>query len=46
MGVEILWFMPITPISNKDRKGTLRKLLCCAKIISAVNPEFGSLQDY
>ena len=45
MGVEILWFMPITPISIKDRKGTLGSYYAVQNY-TAVNPEFGSLQDF
>ena len=45
MGVEILWFMPITPISCKDRKGTLGSYYAVQNY-KAVNPEFGSLQDF
>ena len=28
MGVETLWFMPVTPIAQKNKKGTLGSLLC------------------
>lgn len=45
MGVEILWFMPITPISIKDRKGTLGSYYA-VQDYTAINPEFGSLQDF
>ena len=45
MGVEILWFMPITPISYKDRKGTLGSYYA-VQDYTAVNPEFGSLTDF
>ena len=45
MGVEILWFMPITPISLKDRKGTLGSYYAVQNY-TEVNPEFGSLRDF
>jgi alpha-amylase len=45
MGVEILWFMPITPISKTDRKGTLGSYYAVADY-TAVNPEFGTLADF
>ena len=45
MGVEILWFMPINPISHLDRKGTLGSYYAVADY-TAVNPEFGTLNDF
>ena len=45
MGVEILWFMPINPISHLDRKGTLGSYYAIADY-TAVNPEFGTLDDF
>lgn len=45
MGVEILWFMPITPISEADRKGKLGSYYA-VKDYTAVNPEFGTLEDW
>jgi alpha-amylase len=45
MGVEILWFMPITPISLKDRLGTMGSYYA-AQNYEAINPEFGTLQDF
>ena len=45
MGVEVLWFMPITPISIKDRKGTLGSYYAVQNY-TTVNPEFGSLQNF
>jgi len=45
MGVEILWFMPITPISVKDRKGTLGSYYA-VKDYRAVNPEYGNMVDW
>jgi glycosidase len=45
MGVEILWFMPIHPISEKNRKGGLGSYYSI-RDFKAVNPEFGSLNDF
>jgi glycosidase len=45
MGVDILWFMPITPISKVDRKGVLGSYYAVADY-TAVNPEFGTLDDW
>ena len=45
MGVDILWFMPITPISVKDRKGTLGSYYA-VKDYRAVNPEYGNMAEW
>jgi alpha-amylase len=45
MGIEILWFMPITPISEKMRQGSLGSYYACSDY-TATNPEFGSLEDF
>ena len=45
MGVQTLWFMPITPISLQERKGSLGSYYACSDYTS-VNPEFGSLEDF
>jgi glycosidase len=45
MGIDILWFMPITPISLQGRKGTLGSYYACSDY-TAVNPEFGTLDDF
>jgi len=45
MGVEVLWFMPITPISVEKRQGTLGSYYACSDYIST-NPEFGTVQDF
>lgn len=45
MGVQTIWFMPITPISQKEKKGTLGSYYACSDYTS-VNPEFGTLQDF
>ncbi len=44
MGVETLWFMPITPISQKNKKGSLGSYYACSDYTS-VNPEFGTAAD-
>lgn len=45
LGVDILWFMPIHPISEKNRKGGLGSYYS-VKDYKAVNPEFGTLDDF
>ncbi|MBS1668880.1 MAG: 1,4-alpha-glucan branching protein [Bacteroidetes bacterium] len=45
MGIEILWFMPITPISLKGRKGSLGSYYACSDYES-INPEYGSMDDF
>ncbi len=45
LGVNILWFMPINPISKKDRKGTLGSYYAVQNY-KAVNPEFGTADDF
>jgi alpha-amylase len=45
MGAEILWFMPITPISKVDRKGVLGSYYAVSDY-TAVNPEFGTMDDW
>jgi len=45
MGVEILWFMPITPISLKGRLGSLGSYYACSDYLTT-NPEFGSPEDF
>jgi glycosidase len=45
MGVQTLWFMPINPISVKDRKGVMGSYYAVADYTS-VNPEFGTLEDW
>jgi glycosidase len=44
MGVKTLWFMPVTPISKKEMKGTMGSYYACSDYIS-INPEFGTLED-
>ncbi len=45
LGVDILWFMPIHPISEVNRKGTLGSYYA-VKDYKAVNPEFGTFDDF
>ncbi len=45
MGVDILWFMPIHPISEANRKGTLGSYYAVADY-RGINPEFGTLEDF
>jgi alpha-amylase len=45
MGVETLWFMPITPIAQKNKKGSLGSYYACSDY-TAVSPEFGTLEDF
>ena len=45
MGVHTLWFMPITPIAQKNKKGSLGSPYACSDYVS-VNPEFGTLDDF
>lgn len=45
MGVKTLWFMPITPISQKNRKGSLGSYYACSDYVS-VSSEFGTLKDF
>ncbi len=45
LGVDILWFMPIQPIGEKNRKGSLGSYYSISNY-TAVNPEFGTLDDF
>ena len=45
MGVQTLWFMPINPISKKDRKGALGSYYAVSNY-TAINPEFGTIEDW
>ncbi|MBS1668312.1 MAG: alpha-glucosidase C-terminal domain-containing protein [Bacteroidetes bacterium] len=48
MGVEILWFMPITPIGLEGRKSSPADLgsYYAVKDYYAVNPDYGTLDDF
>ena len=45
LGVDILWLMPIQPISELNRKGTLGSPYSVADYYG-VNPEFGTADDF
>ncbi len=45
LGVDILWFMPIHPISELNRKGELGSYYA-VRDYKGVNPEFGTLDDF
>lgn len=45
LGVDILWFMPIHPISEEGRKGGLGSYYA-VRDYKGVNPEFGSIDDF
>jgi len=44
MGVDILWLMPINPIGEKNRKGSLGSYYAVQNY-ETVNPNFGTLED-
>lgn len=44
LGVDIVWLMPIHPISEKERKGKLGSYYA-VRDYKKVNPEFGTIQD-
>ena len=44
-GVDIVWMMPLYPIGEKGRKGTLGSYYAI-KDYCATNPEFGTLEDF
>ena len=48
MGVEILWFMPVTPIGLEGRKMTEKDLgsYYAVKDYKGFNPEFGTMDDW
>ena len=45
LGVDILWFMPIQTIGEKDRKGTLGSYYSIQDY-TVVNSEFGTISDF
>lgn len=44
LGVDILWLMPIFPIGQEQRKGTMGSAYS-VKDYRAVNPDFGTMDD-
>ena len=45
MGVGVIWLMPIYPIGEVERKGTLGSYYSISDYCD-VNPEFGSMEDF
>jgi glycosidase len=45
MGIKMLWLMPVQPIGEKERKGSLGSYYSIRDYTS-VNPEFGTLEDF
>jgi len=45
MGIDILWLMPIHPIGEENRKGTLGSYYAVKDYLK-VNPEFGTEDDF
>jgi alpha-amylase len=45
MGIDILWLMPIHPVSQVKRKGSLGSPYAVADY-QAVNPDFGTLEEF
>jgi alpha-amylase len=45
LGIDILWFMPVCPISEKEKKGSLGSPYAVADY-RTINPEFGTMEDF
>jgi len=45
MGVNILWLMPVSPVGEKNRKGSLGSYYSI-RDYTAVIPEFGTMDDF
>jgi alpha-amylase len=45
MGVDVLWFMPIFPISETNRKGSMGSYYAPSTYVD-VNPQMGTLKDF
>lgn len=45
MGVDAVWLMPVYPIGEANRKGTLGSYYA-VRDYTAVNPEFGTMADF
>lgn len=45
MGIDVLWLMPIYPIGELNRKGTLGSYYAI-RDYRAINPEFGTMEDF
>jgi glycosidase len=45
MGVDILWFMPVQPIGELNRKGELGSYYSIADY-TAIHPDYGTMDDF
>jgi alpha-amylase len=45
MGIKVLWFMPVTPISKEKRLGSLGSYYACSDY-KDTNPEFGTVSEF
>lgn len=45
MGVDILWFMPIHPVGEKNRKGGMGSYYS-VQDYTKLNPEFGTMEEF
>jgi len=45
MGIDVIWLMPITPISQVNKKGSLGSYYACSSY-TKINPEFGTEADF
>ncbi|PJJ67666.1 alpha-amylase family glycosyl hydrolase [Chryseobacterium geocarposphaerae] len=45
MGVKTLWFMPITPIAQQNKKGSMGSPYAASDYVS-INPELGTMADF
>jgi len=45
MGVDILWLMPVNPIGEKNRKGSLGSYYSVKNYVG-IDPEFGNMEDF
>ena len=45
LGVDVIWLLPIHPVGEKSRKGTLGSPYAI-RDYRAVNPEYGTLEDF
>lgn len=45
LGIDIIWLMPIHPVGEKNRKGTLGSYYAIKDYYS-INPEFGTMADF
>jgi glycosidase len=45
MGIDLIWLMPITPISQANKKGSLGSYYACTSF-TKINPEFGTASEF